>query len=231
MSANLVIFLIPGILYLVFAFKKPPKALDHMLRVPGLFSLFPEENRDKHGRLLVGGFLILVGIAGFATAVYDALPHGAGPAAGYLRDASSVAAPFKAKIGGPVRVVELDVFPDHVAAQIQDPKRRGNVDAYELRDGVVGDGAPVKFVGTAPTAKDLDEAVVDLAVVNLAALPRMVKDATAQLKIDDGKATHVVLKRNRPFNNDASFRVFVSGPRKDGLVEYDAAGKLKKVWN
>jgi hypothetical protein len=231
MSANCIFLLFPGILYIVFAFKKPPKALDQMLRVPGLFSLFPEENRDKHGRILVGSVLIVVAVAGFASAVYDALPHGTGPTAGYLRDASSVAAPFKAKIGGPVRVVELDVFPDHVAAQIQDPKKRGNVDAYELRDGAVGDGEPVKFVGSSPTPKDLDEAVVDLAAVNLAALPRMVKDATAQLKIDDGKATHVVLKRNRPFNNDASFRVFVSGARKEGSVEYDAASKLKKVWN
>jgi hypothetical protein len=77
MSANCIVLLIPGILYLVFAFKKPPKALDHMLRVPGLFSLFPEENRDKHGRILVGTVLILVALGGFVSAVYDALASGA----------------------------------------------------------------------------------------------------------------------------------------------------------
>jgi hypothetical protein len=77
MSADCIVLLFPGILYLVFAFKKPPKALDHMLRVPGLFSLFPEQNRDKHGRLLVGSVLIVVAVAGFTSAVYDALVSGA----------------------------------------------------------------------------------------------------------------------------------------------------------
>jgi hypothetical protein len=161
----------------------------------------------------------------------DAPVNGAAPAGGYLQDAGSIPAAFKAKVGGPVHVLELTVYPDHVAAQIQDPKKHGNVDEYELRDGSVGEGEPVKFVGSTPTAKDLDEAVVDFASVDLAGLPRMVKDATAQLKIDDGKVTHVILKRGRPFNNDVSFRVYVSGTRKDGSVEYDAAGKLKKVWN
>jgi hypothetical protein len=161
----------------------------------------------------------------------EAPASGAAPAGGYLQDASSIPNAFKAKIGGPVHVLELTVYPDHVAAQIQDPKKHGNVDEYELRDGAVGDAEPVKFVGDTPTAKDLDEAVVDLASVDLGALPKMVKDATAQLKLDDGKVTHVILKRGRPFNNDVSFRVYVSGTRKDGSVEYDAAGKLKKVWN
>jgi hypothetical protein len=160
-----------------------------------------------------------------------ALADAPAPAGGYLQDAAGIPAAFKTKIGGPVHVLELHVYPDHVAAQIQDPKKHGNVDEYELRDGAVGDGEPVKFVGTTPSAKDLDEAVVDLAAVDLAGLPRMVKDATVQLKIDDGKVTHVILKRGRPFNNDVSFRVYVSGTRKDGSVEYDAAGKLKKVWN
>jgi hypothetical protein len=82
MSANAIFLLIPGILYLVFAFKRPPKALDHMLRVPGLFSLFPPENRDKHGRLLVGAVLV-VALGGFASAVYDALASGA-PGSGAL---------------------------------------------------------------------------------------------------------------------------------------------------
>jgi hypothetical protein len=61
--------------------------------------------------------------------------RGAEPAGGYLQDASSILAAFKAKIGGPVHVLELTVYPDHVAAQIQDPKKQGNVDEYELRDG------------------------------------------------------------------------------------------------
>jgi hypothetical protein len=59
----------------------------------------------------------------------------------------------------------------------------------------------------------------------------MVKDAPAQLKIDGAKVTHMVLKRGRPFSDDVRWRVYVSGPRKDGSVEYDPAGSVKKVWN
>ncbi len=86
-------------------------------------------------------------------------------------------------------------------------------------------------MGTTPTAKDLDEATVDIASVDFGAVPRMVKEATAQLKIDDGKVTHMILKRGRPFHNDVRWRVYVTGTRKDGSVEFDPAGTVKKVWN
>jgi hypothetical protein len=149
----------------------------------------------------------------------------------YLKDATAVPTKLKAKVGGPVRLLELSLYAEHVGAQIQDPKKHENVDAYELRDGQVGDPEPVKFVGTTPTAKDLDEATVEIASVDFGAVPRMAKDALAQLKIDDGKVTHMILKRGRPFNNDVRWRVYVTGTRKDGSVEYDPAGALKKVWN
>jgi hypothetical protein len=149
----------------------------------------------------------------------------------YLKDATGVHAKFKAKVGGPVRLLELTLYPGYVLAQIQDPKKHENVDAYELRDGQVGDPEPVKFMGESPTVKDLDEATVDAASVDFGAVARMAKDALMQLKIDDGKVTHMILKRGRPFNNDVRWRVYVSGTRKDGSVEYDPGGSLKKVWN
>jgi hypothetical protein len=151
--------------------------------------------------------------------------------ADYFKDATSVPAKLKVRIGGPVRVIELVVYPGYVISEIQDPKKHENVDRYTLRDGVVDDGQPVKLMGRATTAKDMDETVVDLASVDLAAVPGMVKAATAQLKIDGGKVTHAILQRGRPFNNDVGWRVYVSGTRKDGSVEFDTAGHVKKVWN
>jgi hypothetical protein len=168
------------------------------------------------------------GGATFGSTPPVALRVGAGD---YIKDATSVPGKLKEKVGGPVRLLELTLYPGYVLAQIQDPKKHENVDAYELRDGQVGDPEPVKFMGTTPTAKDLDDAAVDVASVDFGAVPRMTKDALVQLKIDDGKVTHLILKRGRPFHDQVRWRVYVSGTRKDGSVEYDPTGSLKKVWN
>lgn len=162
------------------------------------------------------------------------VPGGPAAAAGgsdYLKDATAIPGKLKAKVGGPVHLLELSLYADHMDVQIQDPKKHENVDGYELRDGQVGDAEPVKFAGTTPTAKDLDEVTVDIALVDFGAVPKMVTDAAVQLKIDGGKVTHMILKRGRPFNDEVRWRVYVSGARKDGSVEYDAAGNVKKVWN
>jgi hypothetical protein len=169
--------------------------------------------------------------AGSAATPARGEPATAATSGDYFKDASGVPAKFKEKVGGPVRLLELTLYPGYVLAQIQDPKKHENVDGYELRDGQVGDPEPVKFMGTTPTAKDLDEATVDAASIDFGAVPRMAKDALVQLKIDDGKVTHMILKRGRPFHNEVRWRVYVTGARKDGSVEYDPAGTLKKVWN
>jgi hypothetical protein len=148
----------------------------------------------------------------------------------YFKDASSVPGKLKAKITGPVRLFAVEVYPDFVEAKIQDPKRKEHVDAYELRDGRVGDPVPVKFMINIPTAKDLDGATFDLATVDFAAVPKMTKDAPAQLKMEGGHVTNMILKRDLPFSQDVRWRVYVSGARGDGSVEYDAGGHMKKVW-
>jgi hypothetical protein len=164
-----------------------------------------------------------------ATPATPAAP-GTTQAVDYFADATSVPAKLAAKVGGPVRVVELTVYPGYVISEIQDPQNHENVDRYMLRDGVVGDGEPVRLMGRMKTAKDVDDAVTDLATVDLAVLPAMVKEATARVGIDDAKVSHVMLTRNRP-SSDVGFRVYVSGARKSGSAEFDAAGHLKKVWN
>ena len=60
---------------------------------------------------------------------------------------------FKAKIGGPVRVVKLVIYKDWVTAQIQDPKHHENLDSYTLREGAVGDGKPESLPWKMKTAK------------------------------------------------------------------------------
>ncbi len=158
--------------------------------------------------------------------------HPVAPAhAAYFKNATSVPAKLAAKIGGPVRVIELVVYPDYVIAEVQDPRKHGNVDRFTLRDGVVGDGDPVRLVGDLKSARDVDAVVQDLASVDFAILPRMVKETRAHLRIEDGKVTHAILDARRVFHKDVTWRVYVSSARKDGSVEFDLAGHVKKVFN
>jgi hypothetical protein len=149
---------------------------------------------------------------------------------GFFLDASPIPTKFSAKVGGSAHFLELTVYPGYAIAQIQDPKKHENVDQYELRGGDVSNEGPVKFVGEQPTAKDLDFTCVDGATLDWTAVPKMVTDAPARLKIEEGKVSHAIFKRNLPFSKDAVWRVYVSGPRKDGSVEYDTKGVMRKVY-
>lgn len=51
-----------GGLYLLFAFVRPPGALEHFFRVPGIFVFLPERMVVPVGRCFAGLLLIVVGI-------------------------------------------------------------------------------------------------------------------------------------------------------------------------
>ena len=54
--------IIPGILYIVFAFRDPPEIVESFFRIPTLFVFLPPERRAKLGRILVGALLIASGV-------------------------------------------------------------------------------------------------------------------------------------------------------------------------
>jgi hypothetical protein len=148
----------------------------------------------------------------------------------YFQDASSVPGKLKEKIRGRVRLLELALYPTYAFAKIQDPVKLENVDSYELRDGRVGDGEPVKFIGQVPTEQDLEAITFDVSTIDAVAVPRMAADAIKQLGIEGGQVTHMLLKRGIPFNNEVRWRVYVNGTRRNGSVEFDPSGRTVKVW-
>src|SRR5262249_10932417 len=132
----------------------------------------------------------------------------------YFQDASSVPGKLKEKIRGPVRLLELALYPTYAFAEIQDPAKKENVDRYELRNGTVGDGEPVKFVGQVPTAQALEAITFDVSTIDAAAVPKMAAEAIEKLGIEGGQVTHMLLKRGIPFNEEVRWRVFVNGTRR-----------------
>lgn len=151
-------------------------------------------------------------------------------AVNYFADATSVPTRYKEKIGGPTRVLELTLYPEYANAQIQDPNKKLNADQFHLRNGVVGDGAPVRFTGKQPTEQDLLASTFAIDEVDWTQVPKMAADALAQLKYEDAKVSHMRLERSRAAKGQVSWRVYVSSPRRSGSVEYDAKGTLIKKW-
>jgi hypothetical protein len=56
------IFILIGILYLVFAYREPPKALANFFTVPVFFVFFELERRAKFGRITMGALMITFGV-------------------------------------------------------------------------------------------------------------------------------------------------------------------------
>jgi hypothetical protein len=62
-----------GALYVVFAFRSPPAAVEHWFRVPAVFVFFPAESRVKLGRITLGVALLLTGAGALLGSLRDLL--------------------------------------------------------------------------------------------------------------------------------------------------------------
>ena len=64
------IFILIGILYLVFAFHEPPAAIAHFFPIPIVSVFFAPERRKKLGRITLGALLITLGIGDALSPLY-----------------------------------------------------------------------------------------------------------------------------------------------------------------
>jgi hypothetical protein len=138
------------------------------------------------------------------------------PASGtssYFSDATSLPATFTAKIGKPLKILELVIYPDYAILQAEDPRKKGNVDRYTLRDSV---DDPEPFPLSGDQKDNLDKYLFPVSSVNFALVPKMVKkvkDTAATLKYEGAQVTHIILGSDLPFSNVIVWRVYVSSPR------------------
>jgi len=166
-----------------------------------------------------------------ALALMLAAPAGAAPqkvAVNLFEDASDLTAQLKKAIAGRVMIDELTLYQDSATLDIQDPRRKENVDRYSYRDGKLKAPEPVKLSGNY-TQADLDAGVFPLDSVDFKLIPTMIEDARTRLKMPDGKVTVLTLKRGFPFNDEVRWSVGVSDARHTGSVEYDLKGRKKSV--
>jgi hypothetical protein len=150
------------------------------------------------------------------------------PAVNLFEDASDVPVQIRKAVAGKVMISELTLSDDYVEMQIQDPKRKENLDEYTYRDGKIGEPIPVKISGDY-TQEDLDASLFPLESVDFGLVPTMILDAKQRLKMPDGKAGILTLKRGWPFHNEVRWMVSVSDARHTGMVQYDLKGRKKEV--
>ena len=142
--------------------------------------------------------------------------------------ATALIGTYEAAIGAtPSKLMRLTIYPDYAFATAQDPTNAVHVDEYPYRDGVVGPSSPVTLVGDG----DLEANLFATTDVDWTFLSRAVAEAPSLMPtVEEGVVTHIIVERS-VFTPDFSVvvRVYVSGPRGGGYVEYTATGELVQV--
>ena len=156
-------------------------------------------------------------------------PPPAGAVDYFGADAAAIPARFKEKFPQGVRALEVIVYPDYIFTNVQDSAQKMHVDRYQLRDGRWREPTPVKLFGNLKTEADIAAVTFDPNEVAFAEISKLVKDAPARVKVETPSISHVTVKRGLPFEKEVLIRVFVTGPRGNGFVEYDKKGTFMKA--
>lgn len=145
-----------------------------------------------------------------------------------FKDPLIIKSRLEERLGKPVRLKELVLYPSYAAIEAQDPKNKEHLDRYFYRAGSFQDPEPLRLSGS--DRKSLEAALFSLDELSLDKLPALMADALAQLKLEDGKVSHVIIDRDFFGGKTPGFRVYASSERDSGgYVSYDASGKRRRV--
>ncbi len=145
----------------------------------------------------------------------------------YFADASRVKARYQAALGKPILAKELVIFQYYATLEAQNPKNPDHVDSFKLWANKVERPEPVRL---GSDKRALAQILFSLDGVDFAILPRLIKQALADLKIEEGKVTHVYLERDESSaKRDPIWRVYVNGSRDGGFVEFSVSGEKRRA--
>jgi hypothetical protein len=134
---------------------------------------------------------------------------------------------FEAAISGePSRFMQIAIYPTYGFADAQDANNLAHVDEYPFRDGVVGASSPIELVG----GGDLNASLFSLSDIDWTVVSAEVAGAPGQTTIEEPAVVYVLVERSAFIDgNPVTVKVYVTGPRGSGFVEYDGVGTLIKV--
>jgi hypothetical protein len=121
----------------------------------------------------------------------------------------------------------LVLYPTYAILSARDPKNSKHFDRYTLRGGVVGAAEPL---ANAQVGKDIEKRLFDPDKTALAKLPALIKQTIDTLKYEDAKVSHVLVESGLPFTKGIVIRVYVSGPRESGRIDFNADGSVNRIY-
>ena len=98
---------------------------------------------------------------------------------------------LEAKLGAPPKLFDIAVSQHQIVFSVQDPAKPGNVDAYELKNGILMPPQPVTLMGDT----DVDRSVFAPSDVPLERIPELVAAAQAKVGIEDGRVHSLSVRR------------------------------------
>lgn len=119
-----------------------------------------------------------------------------------------------------IELLELRASADRLVLQAADPTLPSRVLQWEYTQGEVKGPAVVELRG----AGKLEENLFPLESVYLKAIPRLCSIAVDHVDPQDGRVSHLIVRRNLPFSQDVRFRLFVDSPRRSGLLDANRFG-------
>jgi hypothetical protein len=136
--------------------------------------------------------LALVGCNDAKQALTELRAESSAPVDPFASDAvARGAAELERTLGAPVQALSVEVTPHRILFSVQDPKMPDNVDAYELRNGVLLPPQPVQLMGGGDLAANL----FPLAEVPLGRLPELCSTAAKSSGVEDGKVQSLTIRR------------------------------------
>jgi hypothetical protein len=139
------------------------------------------------------------------------------------------------KVGVEVaQVREVDVYPQYLTTEVQDPATPEHLDEYEWRDGSIEPPEPVMLSGP---QEDVEAALFPTTSVDWRRLSEFVQEAEAAseanrpLRIEQARAQYVIVRRSSSFDLDGrvTLAIYISGPRRSGYVEMTSSGEILSV--
>jgi hypothetical protein len=145
----------------------------------------------------------------------------------YFADATRVKARYEKVLGKPIMAKQLVVYQYYALLEAQNPKNPDHVDGYKLWANKVERPEPVRL---GSDKKQLAQLLFSLDSVDFTLMPKLIKQALSELKIEEGKVTHVFLERDSvSAKRDPIWRVYVNGSRDSGFMEFSVTGEKRRV--
>jgi hypothetical protein len=141
----------------------------------------------------------------------------------YFANPALAKARYEQVLGKPIMARQLSLMQYYATLEAQDPKNKDHVDSYKLWANKVERPQPVRLSGSDKT--QLDKNLISLESVDFRVVPKVIKAALADLKLEDSKVAVVLLDRDSQGQHEPIWRVIVNGSRDNGVVEFSVAGE------